>query len=526
MQIFRSMPLRLLIAVALLLFVAATSPAAAAGKAKHIVVVVWDGMRPDFVTPEYAPTLAALARSGVFFKNNHSVFPSSTNVNGATLATGAYPEENGIISNQEFRPEINPHSPFDTSDFSALDDRDGRINRSFIAVPTIADLVQKNGYRTAIAGAKPVAQLFDRARSRQSQAARDSVVIYRGRFLPTGAADAVTSAMGPFPKRKGFPNEREDDWTTRALTELLWKNEIPKFSLLWLSEPDLSQHETGPGSPTSLAAIKSSDANLAKVMAALKSKNALASTDLFVVSDHGFSTVDLALDAAQRLRAAGFDAVRNLPDSPQPGQILVVSLGGSMEFYVAGHDAATVRRLVDYLQHSDFAGVILTRGRQEGTFTFAQLHLAAASAPDVLVAARWDDQPNDFGTAGQIASDIGRKVGEGTHTTLSPFDMHNTLIACGPDFRRDWTDETPSGNVDLAPTILSILGLGAAKEMDGRILSEALVEANDAPSAVTRELKAERALGAATWRQTLRLTTVGKTSYFVEGNGGRVAAQP
>ncbi|HEX4667560.1 MAG TPA: alkaline phosphatase family protein [Chthoniobacterales bacterium] len=179
------MPFRILIAAAaLLLFAAATPPAAAAGKAEHIVVVVWDGMRPDFVTPQYAPTLAALVRSGVFFKNNHPVFPSSTNVNGAALATGAYPQNNGVISNLEFRPEFNPHWAFDTSDFPALDDSDGRINRAFIAVPPIAELIQKTGHRTAIAGAKPVAQLFDRARSRQSQAAPDSVVIYAASSSP------------------------------------------------------------------------------------------------------------------------------------------------------------------------------------------------------------------------------------------------------------------------------------------------------------------------------------------------------
>ncbi len=34
----------------------------AAGKAPHVVVLVWDGLRPDFVTEEDAPTLFKLAR--------------------------------------------------------------------------------------------------------------------------------------------------------------------------------------------------------------------------------------------------------------------------------------------------------------------------------------------------------------------------------------------------------------------------------------------------------------------------------
>src|SRR5207237_7017417 len=119
-------------------------------------------------------------------------------------------------------------------------------------------------------------------------------------------------------------------------------------------------------------------------------KNALTTTDIFVVSDHGFSTIDLAVDVAQRLRAAGFDAVRFFTAEPKARQVLVVSLGGSVEFYVVDHDAKITRQLVDFLQRSDFAGVILTRAKMEGTFTLDQLHLESATAPDVIVSCRWN----------------------------------------------------------------------------------------------------------------------------------------
>ncbi len=488
----------------------------ATAHAKHIVLIVWDGMRPDFVTAETAPTLNALAHDGVFFRNNHAAYPSSTNVNGAVLATGDYPAHNGIISNQEYRPEIDPLKQFDTSDFPALDAEDARISANFLAVPTIAEIVQKAGFRTAIAGSKPVAQLFDRSRQRSDE---KSVVIYRGHILPRSAEAEIVAAIGPFPDRKGkFPNSAEDAWTTRALIDVLWKEDVPKFSLLWLSEPDLSQHEFAPGSPTALAAIKSDDDNLAKILAALRAKNALTNTDIFVVSDHGFSTINLAVDVAQQLRAAGFDAVRFFTGAAKPGQILVVSLGGSTEFYVVDHDVAITRKLVDYLQRSDFAGVILTREKMEGTFTLAQLHLATATAPDVIVAARWNDQPNEFGTRGEVPSDLGKGLGQGTHSTFSPHDLHNTLIASGPDFRSGWSDHTPTGNIDVAPTILSLLGLKSTQPPDGRILTEALRDAASVPIARTRELNAERKFGDHVWRQTLTLTSVGKTIYIAEGN--------
>src|ERR1035438_4426881 len=69
----------------------------AAGKAEQVVVVVWDGMRPDFVSETNTPTLHQLAREGVFFQNHHAVFLSSTEVNATAMATGCYPNRSGIL---------------------------------------------------------------------------------------------------------------------------------------------------------------------------------------------------------------------------------------------------------------------------------------------------------------------------------------------------------------------------------------------------------------------------------------------
>src|SRR5436853_7015349 len=84
--------------------------AEASAELRHVVVVVWDGMRPDFVTEENTPTLWKLAREGVVFCNHHSVYPSATMVNGTALMTGVYPGNNGIIAKHVYRPDIEPHT--------------------------------------------------------------------------------------------------------------------------------------------------------------------------------------------------------------------------------------------------------------------------------------------------------------------------------------------------------------------------------------------------------------------------------
>src|SRR3954467_13479251 len=94
--------------------IAVRLPAAESPHAEHVVVVVWDGMRPDFVTPQHCPTLYSLATNGTFFRHHHPVYVSSTEVNGAALATGTNPGRSGIQANTDFRPELSFLSSFGT----------------------------------------------------------------------------------------------------------------------------------------------------------------------------------------------------------------------------------------------------------------------------------------------------------------------------------------------------------------------------------------------------------------------------
>jgi arylsulfatase A-like enzyme len=158
----------------------------------------------------------------------------------------------------------------------------------------------------------------------------------------------------------------------------------------------------------------------------------------------------------------------------------------------------------------------------EGTFTLEQVNIQNDHAPDVVIAFRWDPSKNQFGVPGMIDADWQRAAGKGTHATLSRFDMHNMLIASGPDFKRGGTDDLASGNVDLAPTILQILGLKPTQKMDGRILSEAMTGAPSSQKLETKTIEATKHFQSEKWRQSLQISRVGSTIYLDEGNGAFV----
>jgi arylsulfatase A-like enzyme len=529
-----------------LLFLIVFSSAAAIVPAKperHVVVVVWDGMRPDFVTEQNTPTLWKLAREGITFRNHHAVFPSATMVNGTAIVTGIYPGKNGIIANHVYRPDIDPHHSIDVELPAVVKKGDEVSGGKYILVPTIAELVQHAGGRTVIASAKTVGLLLDR--QADVGTAKNCVTLFAGKSLPAEIIPSITATLGPFPSG----HLQQDAWTTKAMTDCFWKDGVPALSVLWLGEPDLTQHESAPGAPAALAAIKSADENLAAVLSALDQRDARGSTDVFIVSDHGFSTIKRSVDLRRILNDAGFTAkieelriakdgnqsaggIRDkteFNDQPKPGDIMLAANGGSVLFYVVGHDKKLIRRLVEFLQQSDFAGVIFTKEPMEGTFGLTQALIQRGDAPDVVMAFRWTDLQNQFGVTGEIDADWQRAAGKGTHATLSRFDMHNTLIAAGPDFKRGQTDDLPTGNVDLVPTILQILGIKVPHQMDGRILSEAVAAPTSllpAPKPEAKTIEATKHFSSGTWRQSLQISRVGSTIYLDEGNGAFVAIEP
>ena len=506
------MHVRKIFLVAILLAASAALAAANATPApRHIVLVVWDGMRPDFVTEKYTPTLDKLAHNGVRFRNHHSVYPTATDVNGAALATGCYPNRNGLAANLEFRPAINPRQPIDMGDPDSIKRGDEVSGGKYLAIPTFVELLRAAGKTVALVGVKSVAMLFDRHNDWTYARIRGKpLTIFAGAPLGSAARKEMTKLLGPIPDDPIATAADRNHYATRALTEFCWRDAVSDFSLLWLSEPDLAEHNYAPGSPEAVAAIKAVDDDLATLLNALEKKKVRDSTDIFVVSDHGFSTIRRSIDVVALLNKAGFRAAKEFSEKPNPGDILVAGNGGTVLFYVRDHRRKVTQRLLDWLEKSDFVGMLFTRDKISGTVSLDQIQIETPDGPDVVMAFRSSEEKNQFGVAGMIDADWNRKAGEGTHATLSRFDVNNTFAAAGPDFRHGSEAWNPTGNIDIAPTILAILGTDVPKSMDGRRLDNGMDGRSEGQRIGSRVLDADYG----SWRARLEITSFSGTSYI------------
>ncbi len=509
----------------LILLLVLAPTALAGGHAKYFILVVWDGMRPDFVTPELTPTLYALRQQGVWFANHHPVYPSSTEVNGTALATGDYPEHNHVIANNEYHPEIDPLQAVPMQSLDSVRRGDEATGGKYIAVPTLAERLHDRNEATAIVGAKPVALLHDRKmRGDESP----NPVWFADGSLPISRLETLTNLLGVFPAATS-PDVGRDTWAARCLTEFFWRDTLPRYSVLWLSEPDLSQHKHGPGSTEALAAIRNCDDRLATVLQELDRRGLRKDTDIIVVSDHGFSTIGSNCDVGETLRTAGFNARAKWEQPPKDGVIVVVGNGGSVMLYVPGKSPTVISNLVVTLQQQPFTGVIFTRDALPGTFPLDEVKAGGPTAPDIIVSLRWNRLPaHDEHPLVEVFNDGYHEytAGCGMHVTLSPADLHNTCVAAGPDFRQGVVDPLPSGNVDIVPTFLWLMNIPSETPLDGRVLSEALVENGPPLQNVELERRdASALLAGGKWDQYLIFTELNGVRYLNEGNGRWTTAE-
>jgi len=569
----------------------AQQPAAAKG-VRRVIVFVWDGMRPDSITAAETPNLFALAGRGSRFADHHSSYPTFTMMNAAALATGAFSGESGFYGNTVYRPgapartsggdETDMNNPVFTEDYGILRQLDRNQDEHLILIGTLFQAAQKAGLKTAVIGKSGPAFLqdyknggvlldekaaFPLAFARELQAAHVALpatapFAYANGALTLGNDNgdptfqpgivAMADRVTPDPADShGAPPAAANRYLMSVFLDYILPQKRPDLSVVWLRNPDSTEHAYGVGAPNYHLALKAQDELLGKLEARLEELGLDASTDLIVVSDHGHSSVSGPIDLfplrnvengkigkidlehgysvsgevrlAHEMSMAGiraydgggcfYDPVMSgiLADGSQlhpdrsadasrcpeykyakyttpdyellhpflPREAFVIASNGGTDYlYQPAHDAERVRAAVRFLQGREEFGAIFVDPRYgdiPGALPLSIVHLENAEGrnPDIVVGYTFDEHAMIQGMPGIEFQGVANHISRGMHGSFSPIDVHNTLIASGPDFRANFVDTLPTGNVDVAPTIARILGI-ALPQAQGRPLLEAL----------------------------------------------------
>jgi len=486
-----------------------------------IAIFVVDGLRPDSINATDTPTIARLRSEGVDYINSHSVFPTSTRINAASLMTGSYPSRHGIVGNSMFVAGVNKDAPFDTGDYRQLirlEEADGRV----VTTPTLGEILQRNGRSLVTLSSGTTGNGF----VLNPQARHGAGVAIHGLFDPGKTAAFPAAISDPVVRRFGAPPPDPDDigqmeWTDTVLRDYVLPELRPDVVVDWMGPLDAAQHEHGVSSPEAKRALAAIDRSLARSIAAMESLRPARQLDVVITSDHGFAQHTAGVNVVDALVGAGLKA------SAQSTDVIVASQSQSVLFYVPSHDPRAVTELVRFLQQQPWAGVIFTRGGKDGqgsvpgTLSFDLTKGSHPTrAPDVAATLTWSSDRNPHGVPGAQTIVSARPgpitSGASGHGGLSPWVVRNTLVLSGTDFKARTRVEAPASLPDVMPTVLKLLAIDGdrCEAGCGRVLEEAFrVSPKPSPRVTRRTLTTSSgAYGAA-----VRISSVGGYDYVDEG---------
>jgi predicted AlkP superfamily pyrophosphatase or phosphodiesterase len=356
--------------------------------ARIFVLMVWDGLRPDFVTAERTPNLFAMENEGVRFARHHAVYPTITMVNAASLATGAAPGSTTILGDEVFlvprlgAQKITPaaddswvNRPVNLENSITLAKLNGPkfFNGALLGSESLGQQVRRAGGYLAIAGKKGPTFTFDDSVSGDSAmgapiATRDFIFVSDDLVAPP----ALKSQLAPVPRPTASESVvygRSDTYFAQVVTERALPQAKsaalggrPALVVFWQHNPDVTQHHRGLGTQANLDALKICDTNLGSIRDAIAKLGIADRTDLIVVSDHGFATIRALVPLAQLLVA------NRIKKSATSDDVLVLANGGTdlihlsrTAFPTMQARRAVLQRITDFAESQPWSGPIFAR---------------------------------------------------------------------------------------------------------------------------------------------------------------------
>ncbi len=374
------------------------------GRGRIMILMVWDGLRPDLVTQRDTPNLFRMAREGVRFDRHHAIFPTITMVNATALATGAPPGVNGLEGNVFYLPAapvVGDGSPAGSSPpagsqasstiskeskgqmvsaegAKAIVDLNGPngFKGRLLGLDTIAQEVEREGGYIAVVGKQGPTAVFDNrvesvidGKDSLGQPHRDYLFVSDDMAEPAPEAERIKSAMPPESSMSGVYDSQRDLYFARLVVE----NALPAAKraaeagrpaliVFWQHNPDLTQHIAGLGTMPAMEALSLSDNNLMRIRASIDSLGIGDRTDLMVVSDHGFATIKFRIVLSEMLVSAGIKKSHDSTD------IIVAPNGGADLIYLSPADfpsmesrRAMLQKIVDFAEAQEWCGPIFSR---------------------------------------------------------------------------------------------------------------------------------------------------------------------
>ena len=495
----RFRPSLALLTAAVLTTLAALAPIPATAAAKpakrpFVYVVVLDGLDGDAVTSAQAPFMRSLIAGeqggAAYFPRSSSVIPAETNPNHTAMMSGAYPGSSGIAANAFaiYAPLAGEDScrrtgPFD---LTALPTATSGENANCPEAEFTFEAIRRQGdpkriVSAGIFGKPKLGRIFAGQNFRRGSYDAD----YLWAPCDDGADDDRYCEQVPTNPATGYAADDSIvmDEVVRTVTDGVrkrGKTRRPNFTFVNLPQIDSAGHASG-RSPAYDSAVTLADTQIERLVGTLRDEGVWKRSVVMLVSDHSMDSTPQKVSLGDAFEESGIDA----------GDFLAVQNGSFDSIYLGDRTAGSrfklLRRMRAAALAQDGVDQVLYRRpnpRNGGTrHAVSRVHpewrTSGARSSDLI--ATTDEGYAFSESAGSLPFPIPDPTGNpllGNHGSPKTADNFLALAGGSPLIRdgviRGANRRARPVNVDLAPTVMRLLGLRPPADSKGRFLRRAI----------------------------------------------------
>jgi predicted AlkP superfamily pyrophosphatase or phosphodiesterase len=454
-------------------------PAQSAAALPYVVIVVLDGARPEYFDVPGIPHVRSLIRNGTQYTNAFAgILESETPSGHASIGTGSEPRKTGIPSFWWATDENIQVSLFDPKKILA-GDMEKILRRS--GVPTLAGQVHarsRNAKVVALSGSKYYAA--DAIGGPDADTTMYFQSTANGYFSPTyipghappsgllNASELVVKSTGLSPGVQNHLAMKLAVNTFQRMRQQVTLINLPEFD--W----PLGHVDGGPRDPKGVQTLmRGFDRDLAMLRSAYRQAGVLDRTLFVLMADHGMMPLRSKVSQADITSAVSKAGITLVSQAYTSGTFLW--LKDESRAPVAARNIANLRNphiQAVYVRAKSAKGFgyvrvssskLLRAGQTETANQYLLNSFNGPNAPDVVVVF----------TEGVGCEPGGQANWKADHGGTSWQAQHIPLILSGPGVRSGKSSSYPARLIDVAPTVLQLMG-GSYARMQGLPLADAM----------------------------------------------------
>lgn len=399
---------------------------------KKVILVSWDGLRPDFFQrAEFeTPNLKKLISNGAVAERVTALFPSVTYPSHTSIVTGVRSSAHGVLSNTIFQPKDGSHLEW-------------YWDAKRIRARTLWQAAQEKGKTVAVlrwpvTQGADVAWLVPEVFSVKGLHSGSDREVVEQSITPKLREEFSKNLSLPLPTNDLFAPF--DAWNIQAAA-YLHKKYHPDLTLIHLSNVDHVQHETGAFSKETKDAVKRMDALLGELTQSVD----LKSTCLLIVGDHGHADFSKTVHINNLFRDQGW--ITEKDGKIQDWKVIAHVSGSQSAVYVSDKSLiAQVRKILNENTGAGYSVMEKSELRKLGVYPEAEFGVPAKIGTNL---------------SGKLSKELVVVLGkaESTHGYLpSASEMDTAFIASGCGIKAGQKFKQ-TDLLQIAPTVAKILDL-------------------------------------------------------------------